>query len=64
MAAVKRVTAKAKLEALQKENDELKTTVKQLKSVNSQQLARLVDQTLLQARMDELKKRVSEKGDE
>ena len=59
----KRVTAKAKLAAMQAENDELKLTIEKLKAVNLVQLRRLVDQNLLKSRIDELKKLSEERDD-
>jgi hypothetical protein len=67
----KRVSAKAKLAALQADydklqadHDELKESVGRLKAVNAEQLTRLVDQTLLEGRMRELQKLIAKKDDE
>jgi hypothetical protein len=57
----KRVSAKAKLAALQADYDELKESVVRLKAVNAEQLRRLVDQTLLESRMRELQNLIAEK---
>lgn len=59
----KRVTQKAKIANLTEENAQLRATIEDLKAINAEQLGRLVDQTLLIARIGELKKRLS-KGDD
>jgi hypothetical protein len=60
----KRMTAKAKLTALQDENEKLKKTVEQLKSVNAEQLQRLVNAELLRDRINELERKLKRNTDE
>jgi hypothetical protein len=60
----KRITAKAKLAALQDENEQLKETVEQLKSINANQLQRLVGAELLRDRINELERKLKRNTDE
>lgn len=67
----KRVTQKARLQMLEERNatldatvENLKATVEKLKGVNAEQLKRLVNQDLLRAHADELKRQLKQKGDD
>lgn len=59
----KRVSAKAKLEALQLENEQLKKTVEGLRKANVEGVNRLTEESLLRNRIHELEKRLSGKAD-
>ena len=60
----KRTIAKAKLEALQTENEKLRGTVEDLKKVNAKQLQRLVNAELLRSRVNELEQQLNRKADD